>query len=583
MRNKIEPTQRKESREGLLSQGGFYIFIYWYWFTWAMLVFAVISFFLCLFQAPAWIVKVENGLGKLFPPSAMATVAELAGLPGVIFSGLLSRLGDRVCGVKMPDLIQAKYPRFFRLCFGSFIILCLVAALAGSNNLFWPTLYAFLGVLAAIGCICRVCYVFLIKSNRQEEFAFGYYREELMDSRTCLAGDMPDKAGAFQKGKSKDSNQDWRFRQTLINTAEYARTLLLQEHKDRLFEVGQMWMDVFSNQSMPEWDEDTYFAPDHYIFQDCSLAASAWAALLPNGLKAPLEVKILHSMMDCLDASVSNQNDNGRYVYHRGVLILGLAQFLMENAPRGDEQAIKQLCSLTYGRQEHPADQDLICACLMMRVVEWLENGPAAESDLACAIYLLQPLIDQSLLSTQGWTKKPPLAEFLYCAGSIIRHAHCMKLEDFFVYVQGKLERRTETYNMSVRLCRKVWSPELLSCLLQQISNRNAAPATTSRRESPVPMEEAPKEAAEEAAEEAVPEEASEEAAEEAAPEEASGEAAEEAVPEEASGEAAEEAVPEEASGEAAEGAVLGEALVASGKVPVQAAVGLDKAQKKEV
>jgi len=496
-----------------------------------MLILTAVSFFLCLIQAPDRVMRLEHGLRKLLPPSSMAAVAELAGLPGVIFSGLLSRLGDRVCGVKMTELIQEGYPRFFRFCFGLFIILSFAAALAGNNDLFWPAFYAFWGVLVAIGWICRVCYIFLIKADSQEASAFRHYKKELMASRGRMAESGMEKAPASRKDGNEGVNWDWKFRQTLLNMAEYVRALLLQDHQDRLRGTARMWMEAFSSRSMPEWDETTYYGPDHYIFQDCALAASAWAALLPNGLASPHDVKILHSMLDHLDdpgdpgpgqekvrhgchSMPDRPDDPGdpgpgqerpRYGYSREVLLLGLAQFLVETSPRGNEQETKRLCSLTYGRQNRPADQDLICACLMMQTVEWLEDSAPAEGDLACAVYLLQPLLDNILLSTQSGMERADLAEFLYCAESIVRYAHCMDLSDFLLRVQRKLENNLETYGMSVHLCQKSRSPELLNCLLQRVSrSRNTAgdagpsaaggprPVKASRRAAPAPAAESP-------------------------------------------------------------------------------------------
>lgn len=452
MLNKKKPAQRgKPSQDS--TQSGFYPVCRW--FINIMLILAAISFALCYVQSPDCVARLENSLRKLFPPAAMAAAAALAGLPGVIFSGLLSRMGERVCGVKMADLIQDRYPSFFPFCFGFFIALSLMAALAGSADLFWPAFYAFLGVIVAVGWICRVCYVFLVKGDSQTEIAFSYYRKKLRESR--------------EKTSGTGSDQDWKLRRYLLNTAKYARALLLQEHQDWLRETAQLWMEVFSDRSMPIWNENTYFAPDDPIFQDCSLAASAWAALLPDGLGVPFEAQILHSMLDCIDEGIAGESET-RYIYKREVLLLGLAQFLMETSLRGDNQEVKRLCSLTYGRQDRPADQDLICACLMMRTVEWMEANEPSVDDFACALYYLQPLLDKCLIAVDAWTARHSLADYLLCAESIICRIQCITPDEFLQRVREKLEGRQETHNMFIYLCQKEQRPELLSCLLQQIS-----------------------------------------------------------------------------------------------------------------
>ena len=115
MLNPKKPAQRGKPDQDSLSQSGFYLVCSW--FIGIMLVLSAVSFVLCCVRRPDCVAWLEIGLRKLFPPAAMAAAAALAGLPGVIFSGLLSRMGDRVCGVRMADLIQERYPSFFSLCF----------------------------------------------------------------------------------------------------------------------------------------------------------------------------------------------------------------------------------------------------------------------------------------------------------------------------------------------------------------------------------------------------------------------------------------------------------------------------------
>lgn len=565
MLNPKKPAQRGKPDQDSLSQSGFYLVCSW--FIGIMLVLSAVSFVLCCVRRPDCVAWLEIGLRKLFPPAAMAAAAALAGLPGVIFSGLLSRMGDRVCGVRMADLIQERYPSFFSLCFGFFIALSLMAALAGSADLFWPAFYAFLGVIAAVGWICWVCYVFLVKSNYQTDIAFSYYRKKLME---------------FRKNSSKTgSDRDWKLRRYLLNTAEYARTLLLQEHQDWLQETVQLWMDVFSDRSMPTWDENTYLTPDQSIFQDCSLAASAWAALLPDGLSVPHEAKILHSMLDCMDEDISDESET-RYIYKREVLLLGLAQFLMEISPRGDKQEVKRLCSLTYGRQDCPADQDLICACLMMRTVEWLETNEPSVDGFACAVYYLQPLLDKCLIAVDAWTARHFLADYLHCAESIICHAQCIKPDEFLQRVREKLESRQETYNMFIHLCRKEQRPELLSCLLQQVSvsgSSGSASVGSEETQSPVIT----RGASEKAGRESTPmsphrANRAEVAFKEAHKKDGEGNSSK-ALPDEAG----EEPVSEEAPYEVVEESVSEEPSDAASEEPTQAAAGLGMVPKKEV
>lgn len=202
-------------------------------FAWTMLLCAVISLVGSALAAPCWVVALEQQLRKVFQPEAMAATVTLVGLPGVVFAVLISRMEDRVYGVRMSDLIEDSYHHFFRLYFFAFMVLSISAVLLGETGIFfWPVFYAFLGVLITFICLCWVCYVFLVRSDLREQLALNYYKKQF----DCCAKDRATKGVGQQEGSM--------LRQLFQNTAEYARSLLLQSHCNRLQEVAQLWLDV---------------------------------------------------------------------------------------------------------------------------------------------------------------------------------------------------------------------------------------------------------------------------------------------------------------------------------------------------
>ena len=167
--------------------------------------------------------------------------------------------------------------------------------------------------------------------------------------------------------------------------------------------------------------------------------------------------------------------------YGRTVLLLGLAQFLTEISHDISGQDAKRLCALTYGRQNHLADQDLTCACLMIRTVEWLDGSSSAREDLARAVPLLQSMIDRSLLTKRANLMQVPdssLPYFLYCAELMTCYRLCMNSDEFFLLAAEMLDTSPETVGISAYLAAKEQGTALLNCLLRQVSmKKDAAPA----------------------------------------------------------------------------------------------------------
>lgn len=438
-----------------------------------------------LWPSPPFIKRLEEFLRVLFLPDAMAEVVLLVGLPGVVSTILISRMLDRLCGVQMSELVNSSYPRFFSLYFGVFLCLAIVGVLLGKADSFWPTFYAFLGVLIVCASLCRVCFALLIHSASQKKLVLSYYKGQFQECR--------------QERSCSGHERGYKLRQLFQNSAEYARMILLQDHQDRLPEIVHLWLDVFSDkESLAQWSNRPSGPNDtDTIRQDSMLCAAGWAALLPEGIAAPQDAEILHDMLGHLDENVSVENDKKRYSYGRTVLLLGLALFLTEFSHGISDQDAKHLCALTYGRQDCLADQDLTCACLMMRTVEWLDGNPSAQKDLARAVPLLQTMLDRSLLKSQPNLLQPSdgsLSYFLCCAESIACYRLCMDSNEFFLRAVEKLDASPETVCMSALLTAKEQRSALLTCLLRQV-NMEEDTATARQPEftnAPAPTPKAP-------------------------------------------------------------------------------------------
>lgn len=428
-----------------------------------LLALCILSLVLSVFPSPSLIKRLEQFLKVLFQPDAMAETVMLVGLPGAISALLIPRMLDRVCGVQISELVHDSYPDF-SLNFGAFMCLAIAGVLLGKAGFFWPTFYAFLGVFIAFAGLCRVCFALMIHPASQNELVLSYFERQFH---------------ACQQDRSRSGQEDYyKLRQLFQNTAEYARTLLLQDHQDRTLEIARLWLDVFSGkESLAQWSTHLSGADDP-IFQDIALCSSAWTALFPEGLSAPQNAGIFYNMLEHLDRAVPADNSSKRYSYGRTVLLLGLAQFLTEISHDISDQDAKRLCALTYGRQNHLADQDLTCACLMIRTVEWLDGSSSAREDLARAVPLLQSMIDRSLLTKRANLMQVPdssLPYFLYCAELMTCYRLCMNSDEFFLLAAEMLDASPETVGMSAYLAAKEQRTALLNCLLRQVSMKKDA------------------------------------------------------------------------------------------------------------
>lgn len=413
----LVPCLRKPSRESLTRYNLFYIIVEIFFSL------AVISLILC--ARPSWrlAAHLEGVLAPFFQPRAMAAVVSLVGLPGAVFGWLISHMEDKVCGVRMSQLIDWAYPNFFISYFCFFITLSIIAVFSGNVGLFWPTLYAFCGVLIALCLLCWVCYRFVMRSDFRETLAFEYYENLLAYAR----GD-DDKVG-----------------KTLLNTADYARFLLAQEHRNPIPYTVGLWLKAFSeDRRVPDMEQSAsayWQEEEDALIHHSALFRSVWAALLPKGLSDPQDIALLHSTLRELDvASGPIQNAKEECVsYGREAVLLGLAQFLMELGQKGRDWEAERFCALAYGQQKSPAVQELVCACLTMLSVEWVNDTSSARWALSTAAKSLMSILEQCLVEDGEGKGETPLAAFLLHAQWIARRARQMNAGTYILRVSGLL------------------------------------------------------------------------------------------------------------------------------------------------
>ena len=385
----------------------------------------VLSLILCLWPAWAWAAFFERLLSPALRPGVMAAVVSLVGLPGVVFAWLISHTEDRVCGVRMSSLIDWAYPNFFSLYFVHFIALSIIAVFAGNVGLFWPTIYAFCGVLIALGVICRVCYQFVVRSDLRENLAFEYYEDFLTRSR----------------------DRDEQIKETLLNTADYMRFLLMQERHNSTLRIAELWLKTFpAEQTVPTMDVSTaaYWKEDEdSLIRHSALFRSAWSALLPNGLADPQDTALMCAMLEQLDiSSIPKQNEvQQKFLYSRQAILLGLAQFLLELGQKSREWGIEQLNTLSFGRQKSSAVQELVCAYLTMLSVEWTCGAPRARLALFQAAQSMFPVLEECLVKDPNGGRGTPLASFLLHAQWIARRTRQMNAVAYLLKVSQLLEQ----------------------------------------------------------------------------------------------------------------------------------------------
>ena len=417
-------------------------------------VFSISSLALSFF--PSWYgaAFLESFFLPLFRPDAMAAAVSLVGLPGAVFAWLISRIEDKICGIRISELINWVYPNFFVMYFSFFISLSVIAVLAGNEGLFWPSLHAFIGVLAVLVLLCIACYQFVIRSDIQEKFALDYFAN-VISSAGCL---------------------DDKKRENLLKLSDYSKKLFNQEHQNAAVNTVHLWLKAFKGERLPSIEDlpSLYFQKGYdSLILHSDYFRAAWSILLPGGLATSQDVTILCSILDKLDSNSEPIRNNkvAKVSYGRCAILLGCAQYLIEESQRSRDWAVRQIYAIVYSRHSSPAIQELLCAYMTMLSIEWINGTPKALQSMAFLSDNMQHIFDECLLKDHGGKPGTPLSVFLFHAQWIARSSRQMTATALLIRISCLLRSKSLANGAFLDLTAPKDQKDLLIILLSLASS----------------------------------------------------------------------------------------------------------------
>lgn len=332
---------------------------------------AVISAGLSFF--PSWPIaaKFRAKLEPLFVPKAMAAVVSFIGFAGVAFAWMVARVEDRVCGLRLYEIVTSAFQWFFGLYFILYLSASIVVIYAGNTDYFWPAVYAFISVLCVLVLMSYVCYRIVIRSDIREDYAFAYCEDRV----------------------SKAEEDAGKLQAILLNVSEYVRSLYITEHRDISKRMVHLWLGLFK----PNREEAIKNSQSNseVIFRRSNMLCRAWAALLPNGLANYQDMAILRVILGELDKGDTTEEAREARQYSRWIALLGLAQYLIRYCQKSSDWNLRYLQSLSYEMRGYDAFQESVWAFLSMLAVEWIKDeSPHPRKALAEAVRAVLPVLD---------------------------------------------------------------------------------------------------------------------------------------------------------------------------------------------
>lgn len=317
-------------------------------------------------EATPQVAEAEAWLRTWIVPGAIGAMVGLVGLTGAAFAWLITNAERRVCGTRMGDLVDWVYPGFFRFYFLVFAPLSLLGVYAGHAGWVWTCLYAGMGVSLGMALLARACYVFVVQAGLRENWAFDYYRSELKD------------AGSYVRKGARSAERRTRIEQILLNLADYARFLTLNNHRPAGKRLVELWMGAVRTSCFYRGGVDLCFdylygIPDG-VLKGAELSQRIWDALLDQKDTPGQRRQILHGVLPhlCMDGEA----DLSAYI----ALLLGLLAHL-EIATAGDACPLAALARETAAVAEGQPEalrRDLGQALAVFLAVAWLSGAPDA-------------------------------------------------------------------------------------------------------------------------------------------------------------------------------------------------------------
>lgn len=328
-----------------------------------LVVTTLISLILTLFPSPNCIYSIELFLSKYISAAALANTVNTAGLLSVLITWLITRSEDKICGARIVDLIEAKYPQFFKQQFARFLFLALCCSLFGNVGLFWPTLHASVGVLLFMCLLIRVCYIFAIQATEREKAAFQYY--EKMYENTDNISEMES---------------------IMLHAAEYTRKSLLTDHKTSTAEnFLKLWLNALNfGLSTEDWvlSSKSHSLQQHYcsnssdlVLDGVQLSKKIWLSLMGIDAQWCVQKQII---LTILETDAFRNVNPGR---HRIALLTGLTSAILSTCEY-PKYLIERVGSLNSQHLQNWIIPELYCTALMTLTVLWLFDPPGLIFDI---------------------------------------------------------------------------------------------------------------------------------------------------------------------------------------------------------
>lgn len=447
-----------------------------FWVAAVLLVLALVSILLSQISAHPWTARLTARLYNWLPPQAMSNTISAVGLAGTAFTWLVTNAERRVCGSRVAELVDWVYPRFFRLYFLLLVPHALVGLLAGRAGWFWPTLYSFAGMLLCIALLGRACYVFVVRADKRERYAFAYYTAclEAANDRKRIAlngpegGSIPEEAGRLRGAEQE-------IKGILLNAADYTRALIWEEHRDVAGQTAKLWAAAFTPREEQGWqallarynrnEEDS-------VLQNTELSKEVWAALLPTDCPQECWADGLAPMLGYVDA----QAEKCHSAYFP--ILLGLVQFLEVKSYGDPCRLVQEMTLLLRGRYDTLLAQHLACAGLMTLAVAWLDGATEGVAGaLALAGKSLWEALSQPLKPRPRELREPEVLDglLLYAEWSA-RRARGMSLNRYLIQVHRLFVDDTRRRNTYFDMKEHAYRCAMLICFLQQEDPEYAPP-----------------------------------------------------------------------------------------------------------
>ena len=434
------------------------------WLLIVLLLLSIISVFLSFFPSCQAVLDIASRLSMIFQPQALSSAIGAVGVTGIVFGWLIAHAEDRICGVRYVDLVEWTYPNFFLSYFLLFIPTTMVGIFAGKAELFWPTLFSFLGVICHIALLIRVCWVFVIWSDQREKKAFSYYRKQM---------------GSEEKSEIHNE-QD--IDKLLLKAADYTHMLIRKEHQvDKCNELLNLWVTGlniilaktrYSSENSLCWDDlmiKCCMDEHDGILQCIQLSRELWDALLEGESTPQARAEVIAPLLSVIDTVTE--------AYARISILLGLIQVLLDEHIQL-ELAVEEIAKLLKYKQQMKVAKELTGGLVAALMVHYIIEPEIAEEAIHRMYTLLRPQLGKLVEDLCDFRAASETNNFwtgrlLFYGEWVTRNMLHISLNHYLLQVSDYFVDKSLRQNPLFDLCCEGWHIEMMACLIHQMEKEN--------------------------------------------------------------------------------------------------------------